>query len=184
MGDGGVYLNGKNCYFVMNMVKANDDYVRLVQSWLEQVTSTRVKEVDKGEGRQIQLRLESSTHPYFTKLRERIYTGTYKGIDPHACKMLDWEALAILFMCDGSGSRGEITLNLKRLSYGDQLFLKQLIRDRLGIEFNVNRQNQYYYLRLRAKDRATFVESIREYLTPSFLYKLSNVKLSSTEMMR
>lgn len=185
LGDGGVYPNGKNSYFVMNMRERNADYVLWVKEVLENITGVRISErklVEDGYNREPQLRLETKTHPYFTKLRERIYIDSYKGLDPHTLKLLDAEALAILYMCDGSlktykaqrsvNWSNDITLNMKRLSYGDQLILKKTLKDNLDLEWNINRNGKYYYLRLRSKDLPKFMELVTPYMKDSFKYKL------------
>ena len=184
MGDGGVYQNGKNCYFIMNMIEKNEDYVLLCKDILENITSTRIYHVQKEGNRQPQLRLETKTHPFFSDMRERIYTMTYKGIDPHALKLLDYEALSFLYMSDGSLKRDfrseigminpsyEATLNLKRLSYGDLFILKKALKEKLDLEWNINKNGSYYYLRLRRKDFYKFIEGISEYITDSFKYKI------------
>lgn len=189
MGDGGVYLGKKNAQFIMNMRATNEDYIDWVDATLQTVTSTRRyqrKDYNTdGCNREPQIRLESRFHPTFTTLRERIYTDSYKGIDPHALKLLDWEAMAILYMCDGSlyedlpntkkglvNSSWNLSLNMKRLSYGDQLLLKEAIRDKLGVEFNINKHNKYYYLRLRSRDVEVFCNGVMPYMTPSFMYKV------------
>lgn len=179
MGDGGVYryTGNKECAFVMNMITKNEDYVLLCRDILENVTSTRIIEVDKGEGRQLQLRLTTKGHPFFTKLRDRIYIDKYKSLDQHALKMLDYEALSFLYMSDGSlglrnGKVGSVTLNMKRLSYGDQMLLKKALKDKLDLEWNINKYGKYFYLRLRNKDVSKFMENIKPYITPSFMYKI------------
>lgn len=189
MGDGGVYATGGNAKFIMNMVAENEDYIDWVDQTLQNVTGTRktIRKDYNTDGciRKPQFRLESGCHPFFTDIRNRVYIDGYKGVDPHTLKLLDWEAMAILFMCDGSlheekpnlkkgllKSSWNLTLNMKRLSYGDQLLLKQTIRDNLGVEFNVSRQNQYYYLRLRCKDVETFCKGVEPYMVPSFRYKI------------
>jgi hypothetical protein len=179
MGDGGVYkYNGnKECAFVMNMIAKNEDYVLLCRDILENVTSTRIVEVDKGENRQLQLRLTTKGHPFFTKLRERIYIDKYKSLDQHALKMLDYEALSFLYMSDGSLVIKKekypcVTLNLKRLSYGDLLLLKKALKEKLDLEWNINKNYPYYYLSLRSKDIPKFMENIKPYITQSFMYKI------------
>lgn len=187
MGDGGLYSrNGWNAQFIMNMKAENKDYIDFCQSILENLTSCKQyarKDCNTdGCTRQPQIRLESRTHPELTKIRNRIYVDKYKGIDPHALKMLDAQALAILYMCDGSYkeyyARGSInpsyhvTLNMKRLSYGDQFILKKALKEKLDLEWNINRQNQYYYLRLRMKDFYKFMEMVSPYVLPSFQYKI------------
>lgn len=190
MADGGLYIthNCKNAKFIMNMVQENSDYITLCKKVIENVTGCReYKRKDyntDGCNRKPQIRLESKTHPQLTKIRDRIYTDKYKGIDPHALKMLDWEAMAILYMSDGSlvvsdttykggvNPEYKVTLNMKRLSYGDQLLLKKAIKEKLGVEFNINRQNKYYYLALRAKDVDMFMKKISRWVLPSFQYKI------------
>lgn len=186
MGDGGVYQNGKNCYFVMNMISKNKDYVLLCQDILENITSTRILEIQKEGNRQPQLRLETKNHPYFNNIRDRIYTFKYKGIDPHALKLLDYEALSFLYMSDGSLKEDfrpeigmvnpsyEVTLNLKRLSYGDLFILKRALKDKLDLEWNINKNGKYYYLRLRRKDFNKFMKGISPWITDSFKYKILN----------
>lgn len=195
MGDGGLYFptkrtEGTNAQFIMNMKEENSDYIYFCKEVLENLTNCRVynrKDYNTdGCTRQPQLRLESSRHPLLTTIHERVYTDKYKGLDPHALKMLDAEALAILYMCDGSfttvepwqTNRGSVnteyrvTLNMKRLSYGDQFILKKALKDLLDLEWNINRQNSYYYLRLRTKEVDKFMELIAPHVLPSFQYKL------------
>lgn len=190
MGDGGLYINGqaKNAKFIMNMVEDNQDYVYFCKDVLENIVGCRVynrKDYNTdGCNRKPQLRLESCSHPELTKIRERVYVDKYKSIDPHALKLLDWQSLAILYMCDGCMSIGDtkykgginpeytVTLNMKRLSYGDQLLLKKAIKEKLGLEFNIQKQNKYFYLRLRSKDVDTFMQNISRWVLPSFQYKI------------
>lgn len=194
MGDGGLYFpskrtDGTNAQFIMNMKEENKDYILFCKDVLEQLTGCRIAErkdynVD-GCMRKPQLRLESNRHPLLTQIHSRVYTGKYKGIDPHALKMLDAEALAILYMCDGSfviekpnpkkglvNESYNVTLNMKRLSYGDLFILKKALKEKLDLEFNINRQNEYYYLRLRVKDFNKFMEMVAPHVLPSFQYKI------------
>lgn len=194
MGDGGLYFpskrtDGTNAQFIMNMKEENKDYIFFCKDVLEQLTGCRIAErkdynVD-GCMRKPQLRLESNRHPLLTQIHSRVYTGKYKGIDPHALKMLDAEALAILYMCDGSfviekpnpkkglvNESYNVTLNMKRLSYGDLFILKKALKEKLDLEFNINRQNEYYYLRLRMKDFNKFMEMVAPHVLPSFQYKI------------
>lgn len=191
MGDGGLYVTGKctNARFIMNMKEDNKDYIYFCKEVFENITSVRVynrKDYSTdGCVRQPQLRIETPVHPLLTEIKDRIYTDKYKGIDPHALKMLDWEALAILYMCDGSmytelpnpkkgliNKSYSVTLNMKRLSYGDQLLLKKAFKDTLDLEWNVLRHGKYYYMRLRNKDLNKFMTSIAPHMQPSFQYKL------------
>lgn len=196
MADGGMYRRCKgdpatsnaNAYFMMNMTTKHMDYIEWVAETLSHVTSVTISDV-KNPCKTPQTRLCSKTHPFFTKMWGRIYTDSYKGLDPHAMKMFDWEMLAIFYMADGSlyveppnAKKGlvnpspNVTLNMKRLSYGDQLYLKKLIKEKLGVETNVTRQTYkgrtYYFLRVRNRDIDIFMEGIEPYMKESFYYKL------------
>ena len=187
MGDGGVYNYSENgnAKFIMNMIDKNEDYVMYCKEILDNITSTKVYMVQKEGNRQPQLRLETARHPFFTKLRDRIYVGTYKSIDMHALTLLDYEALSFLYMSDGclqTDMRPEIgmvnpsyniTLNMKRLSYGDLLLLKKALKEKLDLEWNINKNGKYFYLRLRTKDVTKFVDGIKPFICPSFLYKVT-----------
>ena len=192
MGDGGLYITGKckNAKFIMNMAKENLDYVEFCRGVLENVVGTSLydrKDYNTdGYDRKAQIRLESKTLLLLTTIMDRVYTGKYKGIDPHALKMLDYEALAILYMCDGclytdspeKSNKGlinpsyNVSLNLKRLSYGDLFILKKVLKEKLDLEWNINRSGKFYYLRLRNKDINKFMENIAPFVTMSFQRKI------------
>ena len=196
MADGGVYRRVKgdpktsnaNAYYMMNMLTKHMDYIEWVVDTLSEITSVTTSDV-KNPCKQPQTRVVSRTHPFLTKIWGRVYIDGYKGLDPHAMKLFDWEMLAIFYMADGSLSVEQpnakkglinpspnVTLNMKRLSYGDQLFLKQLIRDKLGVETNVTRQTYkgrtYYFLRVRNRDIDKFMKGIEPHMKESFYYKL------------
>lgn len=198
MGDGGLYVKNDKCnaQFIMNMKKENSDYIFWVKEVLEEITGVRIYERQDyntdGYSREPQLRLESRRHPVLTTIRDRIYTADgHKGIDMHTLKLLDWEAMAILFMCDGNsheylrkeiGMKNpsyQVTLNMKRLSEAEQLVLKQSIKKNLDIEFNVNKAGKFFCLRLRNKDIQKFMEGISPYMTDSFKYKIIRMKDSN-----
>lgn len=185
MGDGSVYRNrGKgNCLFSINATEDHLDFIEYCQSIVENVTSSKVIYEKRDETRRNQYKLYTPVHPFFNKLRDRIYVGNYKSIDQHILKLLDFEALAILYMSDGclgkhiNKKTGKTsyttTINLCRLSYGDLLLLKRTIKDKLDIEFNIVKTGgKYHTLRLRAKDHDKFMKGIRPHMCDSFLYKV------------
>jgi hypothetical protein len=199
MSDGGVYpySNKDEYFFAMNMLEEHKDFMEWIKITIENFTScTLTKRTLQNDGfnRKPQLRLQSKTHPYFKKIREHLYIDGYKGLNSHYLKMIDAEALAILYMCDGClgtekpnkkkgliNSSYNVTLNLKRLSEGDTLMLKQAIKSKLNLEFNICRQyadgrrkKNWYYLRLRGKDIDNFMNLVSPYIMTSFNYKLKN----------
>lgn len=184
MGDGSVYYNrgAGNALFSMTQTEDHLDFVEYVAGVLGNVTGCSVVKEERAAPRKNVYKVYSRHHPYFNAVRDRVYTDSYKGIDPHALKLMDWEALALLYMSDGCLGRyvkdGKVksyslTINMCRLSYGDQLLLKQCIRDTMGVEFNVVRTGRKYYtLRLRSRDIPTFIEGVRPYILESFNYKI------------
>jgi len=184
--DGGLYRrtnrhgNLGNATFIMNMKKTNLDYVEWVADTLNELVGTRITPRPDyntdGCMRQPQVRLESKSHPVLSTLHERIYIDGKKVIDPHMLKLLDGEALAIIFMADGSVSAaGDVNLNTKGFSYGDNMILSKAIYGRLGIQTNINRNGQYFYLRVPKKNNAQFYAAVAAYVKPSFSYKLERL---------
>lgn len=184
--DGGLYVTGKcvNAKFVMNMRKENTDYVEKVKQTLEEA-DIGVRVYDRADYntdgfiRAEQVRLESKTHPKLTTIWERVYLDGRKVIDPHMLTLLDAEALAIIFMADGGryvDKRCHATpnykLHTKGFSYGDNWLLKKALKEKLDLEFNINRHGKYWFLSLRAKDSTKFEEIVSPYVLPSFNYKL------------
>ncbi len=193
MSDGGVYKSGKSkngdYYFVMTQREDHLDFCEYSASILENITTARIKYVDRSEdtdaNRKNQYRVETKTHPIFTHMRDRIYVDKYKSLDAHYLKMLDWESLAIMYMSDGNlhkylkpesrmvNPSYNLQLNLKRLSYGDQLMLKHALEEKQMGAWKINRQNQYYYLRLSTKFVPMFLGNIEKYILPSYQYKVT-----------
>lgn len=184
MGDGSVHRNRGvgNCYFTLSASKGHEDFIDYARDIVGNITSSKVYTTPKEAPRKDLITLYTPVHPYFNVLRERIYVDSYKSIDHHSLKLLDYEALAILYMSDGclgkwirenGKSSYSLTINMCRLSYGDQLLLKRAIKEILDLEFNVVKTGgKYYTLRLRSKDLDKFMEGVSPYILNSFSYKL------------
>lgn len=193
--DGGLYIGKKNAKFIMNMKEENRDYVEWVAKTFSMITKTSIshrKDYNTdGYFRKPQLRVESNFHPFLTKLRDRIYIDRTKVIDPHMLKLMDAEALAIIFMTDG-GTYLEnrfkspymyINLHTKGFSYHDNLALGKSIYDRLGINCNIHRHNKYYYINIPKKSHGLFIQTVLPFMKSSFLYKLEKVAPAMGEDM-
>ena len=185
MGDGGIYKSSTHSYFSMNMLTKHTDYIQWCQSVISQITSCKTRDYIGGGCNNSELtNLISRQHPFFTKIRDRVYTGVYRGIDSHALKLLDPQSLAILYMSDGSFCKDKrtqaewagckVTLNLKRLSYGDLFILKKALKELLNLEWNIHCQGKYRYLALRTKDVNAFFDMVKPFIVPSFSYKIPN----------
>ena len=184
--DGGLYVTGKchHAKFIMNMLTKNQDYVLKAQQALTDagvgsIVRPRPDYNTDGCTRQPQVRLESRVHPTLTKIWNRIYMDGRKVIDPHMLTLMDAEALSIIFMADGGRTvdkRCHATpmyrLHTKGFSYGDNFLLKKTLKQVFDLEWNIHRQNQYYYLYLHTKDSGRFETLVSPWVLPSFSYKL------------
>jgi len=192
--DGGIYVPHKrkvdskvNCKFILNMRKENEDYVMWVKSVMEEITSVNLYERQDyntdGYSRKPQIRLETKRHPFFTKIRDRIYIEGHKVIDPHMLTLMDEEALAIIFMCDGGTSldirhknpHAKIDLHTKGFSYADNMAISKAIYTKTGVITNVNRHGKYYYLNVATKSHRDFYYSVKPFICHSFDYKFGRI---------
>jgi hypothetical protein len=187
--DGGVYKykRDSNAKFIMNMRKENLDYVLWVKDTLETFVGCTLQDRKDyntdGCNRSQQVRLYSRQHPKLTKIRDRVYIGNKKVIDPHMLTMMDAEALAIIFMADGGTTlderfknpHGAISLHTKGFSHADNQALSKAIYDKLGIRTTVSRHGKYWYLRVKTADLQLFVDTVRPHVLPSFEYKLERI---------
>lgn len=177
--------NCTNACLIVNMLQIHQDYIDKVKQTLEEVPVGYLETLPTiytkdGFNRKQQIRLQSKTHPILTKIWERIYIEGHKVVDPHMLTLLDAEALAIMFMADGSKTvdkRWEnanpcYRLHTNNLSYGDNLLLKKALKESFDLEFNIRRKSTGYDLGLRTKDSLKFEHTICNWILPSFQYKL------------
>lgn len=184
MGDGSIHKNGgsKNNVFSFSQVEDHKEFVDWAASVATNITGGNTYLQERDPPRRNVYKFQTRSHPFFNTLRDRIYIGNYKSIDPHALKLLDFEALSILYMSDGSLGRyvnptGAVsyttTLNLCRLSYGDLFLLKKALKERLDLEWNIVKTNRKYFtLRIRAKDHNKFMDGVSPFILDSFKYKI------------
>lgn len=174
-----------NSRLIVNMLEQNKDYIDKVKSTLEEVPigylETRPEIYTKdGHSRQQQIRLASNRHPILTKIRNRIYIGKNKVLDPHMLTLLDEEALAIAFMADGSRkidkkwekAKPTYRLHTNNLSYGDNVLFKKAIKDSFGLEINLHKKGDKWDLAIPTAYSELFEEIVTPFILPSFEYKI------------
>lgn len=84
---------------------------------------------------------------------------------------LDSLMIAVWFMDDGSKSYRTYYLNTQRFDYQSQRKLIQMLKE-CGIDSSLNRDKEYYRIRIRQDSAERFKELIRDYIIPSMKYKL------------
>ena len=194
LGDGSVHIpsdGSKNALFTIAQVITHKDYIDKLQNILENITrtKTRIHQPELKNAKE-QITLQTMRHPFYTKFRERMYGTGKKCVDPHYLTLLDYEFLAHWFMEDGSLSstpqrkdgrwynRKEAYLHTNGFSYGDNILLKQALKEKLDIESNVRiytgkTGNRTYFLSIYKKSIDAMLEGISPFIVPSFEYKIT-----------
>jgi hypothetical protein len=136
--------------------------------------------------------LASKVHPALTVIYHRIYQMGRRVPSHHDFKLLDWEAMAIMYMCDGNiqagGSRWYPMLNFCKWSYPELCWVKVQMKEYLGVDVNIYKCGKYWRLGVPAKDCDKFFQSVTPFMLPSFSYKIPNgrphIKLVGGEIVR
>lgn len=177
----------RNSRLSVTMIKENSDYIYEVASTLEAADiGFKLWEpainLHDGCNRRQQFRVQSAAHPTLTRIRNRVYIEGHKVIDPHMLTMLDAEALAIILMADGSRRKTILAdgvesplyrLHTNGFSYGDNLLLREAVKDKLKLPFDVERQaGNKWGLYLPKRFNKLFEDTVSPYIFDSFQYKL------------
>lgn len=181
-GDGyvGYSTNNKNAHYSITRSPEHKDYIEVVANKFIGLQDCNVKideYIRKDNGKTV-VSLRTSSHPLFTRVRERQYIDNHRVIDPHQVTMLDWEAAAFLYMDDGSlciNNRGSLITRISTCaySYPEQEFLRKYFIEKLGVIWNINRSGKgNWQLNLAKQSRDTWFNGISPYMVPSYQYKL------------
>lgn len=163
----------------------NRDLLEAKAKDLETLTGTKIYEHEAPNGKMAIL--TTQVHPFYTKLRERMYHDGRKTVDEHVMKALTPKGLAYWYCDDGTLSKHEgfdtpflCTHHFNRVE--NELMARMLVKN-FGLEFRVNKDRKkgfgtndyklYYWLRLRRKDRERFFDLIREFIPESMKYKIT-----------
>ena len=193
LGDGSVGIppdGSINAKYRQPKTVDHTDYVNWLSDRLETVTPTnRYEWQPKQPGAKRQVMLQSRTHPFYTAFRNRMYPNGHKVVDPHYLTLIDWEFMAVWYQEDGSsglaqGRYVKPVLCTDCFSYGEQHLLRDAIKERVGVEFNVKSyrtaRRQMYRLHLNKKDINAFMDGVSSYICPSFSYKICRTVGSSS----
>lgn len=197
LGDGGVYMKNHNlnAYYSLGQREDHLDYIEWVSSIIANITSVRIYYVDQSvnqsgyKNSKNLYRIESKSHPKFTTIRNRFYIEGRKVVSPHDLKLFDWESAAIWHVEDGTLSVTprktmedyyRVRLSTESFSYGDNLLLKQALKEKLGVLSEIGREvggsgNYHYRIRMTKDNAKRFIEGIYpfiEKMAPSYMYKV------------
>jgi len=195
LGDAHLEASGKNTASVLIEHKADStDLMDFKCDILNQVCKTTYSKYNYPNGKGYVsgsydvLRLRAKAHPLFGKLRHRLYFEGRRTVDRHLVNSLSPLGLAIWYMDDGSlkwkgrsdKSRDtsakcwEVVFATHAYSLVENEALAACLHDRFNLSFSIQRQNQYWYLNLRAKSQEEFWNLAAPYvcMVDSMHYKL------------
>ena len=170
LGDGYLRIvpGRKNAFLEINHSISEKDYV----DWKHQELKNLVKsppKARKGKGERIAYRFFTKQHPEITKLYQEFYQDREKVIPNFKLNPL---IIAVWFMDDGSKSYQTYYLNTQRFDYQSQERLIQMLKKQYGIESSLNRDKEYYRLRIKQSSAERFKVLIQNYIIPTMEYKL------------
>jgi hypothetical protein len=169
LGDGylRMFSGRKDAILEINHSIREKDYV----DWKAKILGDLVKTLPKARkcnGGRIAYRFSTRSHPELTKLYRQFYTSGRKEVPEIE---IDRIALSIWFMDDGSKERTGYYLNSQRFSAESQSKLLARLRA-YGISASLNRDKQYWRIRITKEGAKKFREVVEPYIHPRMRYKL------------
>lgn len=122
-------------------------------------------------GKREYYKLVTRTHPVLMELHDLFYKEGRKVIPTRIAEMLTPFSIAIWFMDDGSKSGDAVYFNTQGFEVKDQFRLIRALR-RFHLIANLNRDGEYYRLRLLKRCNERFVKLVGPYVLREFLNKL------------
>jgi hypothetical protein len=158
-----------NALLEINHAYKEKKYVDWKFKELSNLINTPPKIRNGNEGR-IAYRFTTRSLPVLTPIYKRFYKNKVKSI-PRLLK-LDRLSLAIWFMDDGSKSYNAVYLNTQQFSLLEHNYLVRLLKKQHNLKATLNKDKQYYRIRIAVDSVRHFAKRIKPYLLPEFLYKL------------
>lgn len=125
-----------------------------------------------GNGNRVAYRFTTQSLPVLTSYHDWFYKDGCKQIPSDL--LLNPLILAAWFMDGGSKSRSASYLNTQQFSYQDQILLSGLLKRDFGISSSMNRDKQYFRLRITTESTKRLIDIIQPFVLPYFRYKLTN----------
>ena len=167
LGDGGMRCK-TNALLEINHSAKQSEYVEWKYRELEELVSTKPHKRFGNAGR-IAYRFTTRSLPVLTQIYRKFYRSGKKIIPDNL--IIHPISLAVWFMDDGCKSYRAIYLNTQKFTITEQNKLSLLLRQQFGIKASLNKDKQYYRLRIAVSSVGRFLEIIRPYLLPMFCYK-------------
>ncbi len=165
LGDG--YMSCKtHAYLKICHSIKQKEYVDWKYAFLAPFINTKPK-CYKGNGQRIGYRFCTRSLPLFTDYYYQFYDKNRHKIIPDYLPLTPF-ALAIWFMDDGAQNRTSVYLNTQQFSLRDKFKLLSTLSKMYGIEGNLNKDKQYFRIRL-FKDSAQILKNLIYPHVPHFM---------------
>ena len=170
LGDGYLRIlpGRKNAFLEINHSIKQKEYVDWKYQKLKNLVKTPPKE-RKGSGKRIAYRFFTRQHPELTKFYQKFYRER-KKIVPNL--NIDPLMMAVWFMDDGSRTYRTFYLNTQSFNYSSQKRIVQMLKEQYEIESALNRDKNYYRIRIKQNSAEKFKKIISDYVISSMRYKL------------
>ena len=162
----------KNAYLEINHSFAQKELVDWFYTKFENFVLTKPK-WRKTNGKREAYRFSTRSLPIFTDYYDQFFLNKRKII-PETLR-LNSLSLAVWFMDDGCKSRSSIYLNTQQFSKQEQKRLIEMLWKGFGFESTLNRDKNYYRIRIRTKSAQKLIQLIDKFVLPGFKYKYPSV---------
>ena len=171
LGDGYLRIipGRKDAFLEINHSIKEKEYVDWKYRQLKNLVKSSPK-ARKGSGQRIAYRFFTRQHPELTKFYEEFYQNGKKIIPRYL--VFNPLMMGVWFMDDGSRTYRTYYLNTQQFDYHSQKRLIEMLKDQYGIECSLNRDKQYYRIRIRQNSAKEFRRLIGNYIIPEMSYKL------------
>jgi recombination protein RecA len=168
LGDGAMRCKA-NALLEVNHASAQSAYVDWKFDQLRELCGTPPK-LKHGNGGRIAYRFTTLSLPQLTPLYREYYRGRTKVV-PESL-ILTPLSLAVWFMDDGCKSHRALYLNTQQFDLDSQRRLVEKLREQWGVISTLNRDKEYFRLRVAVSSVARFRQVIESHLLEQFRYKL------------
>ncbi len=167
LGDGTMRCKTNALLEINHSIKQRE-YVEWKYNQLKEMVSTRPHKRFGNAGR-IAYRFTTRSLPQLTDIYKAFYSCGKKIIPGNLT--IHPISLAIWFMDDGCKSYRALYLNTQKFKISEQNILSSILKEQFGIATTLNKDKQYYRLRIAVSSVKRFLDIIRPYLLPMFCYK-------------
>ena len=172
LGDGTLRRQGTrtNALLEVNHAYRYKDYVDWKWQHFREYNLSQPKS-RHGKGTRIAYRFTTRSLPVFTAYYEWFY-GNRKKFVPLDLT-LDPLSLAVWYMDDGTKIRSAFYLNTQQFTILEQQFLQKILLETFGLTSALNRDKQYFRIRISTESSRRMQEIVEPHILPCFKYKLT-----------